>query len=294
MRRRDGGAGAGAVVAGMRLRQLRVQLGDAALAPERQDFAQHEAERAGEEQRGEGEAEPAKAARLRPQTLDDAVDPEAERPARRGRRARVHSSVANVGRQRLRDAGGLRDLDLALAFVERLGRVGDRRGFGAHLGARRLGRGAVVEGDAGVVEPERARAWARFGHAFSLSGPRLLGSAAQFMPALRLEAKEHRRMKVEGACHCGRIAFEAEIDPARVSVCHCADCQTLTGSAFRVAAPTAEANFRLLSGEPKSYLKTTADSGRPRVQAFCADCGSPIYATSPSGENRILGCASAR
>lgn len=96
-------------------------------------------------------------------------------------------------------------------------------------------------------------------------------------------------MKVEGACHCGRIAFEAEIDPARVSVCHCADCQTLTGSAFRVAAPTAEANFRLLSGEPKSYLKTTADSGRPRVQAFCADCGSPIYATSPSGENRIFG-----
>ena len=73
-------------------------------------------------------------------------------------------------------------------------------------------------------------------------------------------------MKVEGACHCGRIAFEAEIDPARVSVCHCADCQTLTGSAFRVAAPTPEANFRLLSGEPKVLPED--DSGqRPAARA---------------------------
>ena len=95
-------------------------------------------------------------------------------------------------------------------------------------------------------------------------------------------------MKVEGGCHCGRITFEAEIDPERVRVCHCADCQTLSGSAFRVSAPTAEANFRLLSGTPKVYVKT-AESGAPRAQAFCADCGTQIYATSPTGENRLLG-----
>jgi hypothetical protein len=28
-------------------------------------------------------------------------------------------------------------------------------------------------------------------------------------------------------------------------------------------------------------VKTTADSGRPRVQAFCPRCGSPIYSTTP-------------
>jgi len=38
-------------------------------------------------------------------------------------------------------------------------------------------------------------------------------------------------MRVDGACHCGAIAFTAEADPARVSVCHCVDCQVLTGSA---------------------------------------------------------------
>jgi hypothetical protein len=36
-----------------------------------------------------------------------------------------------------------------------------------------------------------------------------------------------------------------------------------------------------MSGQPTSYVKTTADSGNPRVQAFCPRCGSPIYSTSP-------------
>jgi hypothetical protein len=40
-------------------------------------------------------------------------------------------------------------------------------------------------------------------------------------------------MKVTGRCHCGQISFEAEVDPATVRVCHCTDCQTLTGTAFR-------------------------------------------------------------
>ena len=95
-------------------------------------------------------------------------------------------------------------------------------------------------------------------------------------------------MKVDGNCHCGRIAFEAEIDPDRVRICHCADCQTLSGAAFRVTAPTEEANFRLLAGEPKRYVKK-AESGATRVQAFCEECGSPIYATSPAGDNRTFG-----
>jgi hypothetical protein len=35
-----------------------------------------------------------------------------------------------------------------------------------------------------------------------------------------------------------------------------------------------------------AYLKTTADSGNPRVQAFCPTCGSPIYSTSPGEHPR--------
>jgi hypothetical protein len=86
-------------------------------------------------------------------------------------------------------------------------------------------------------------------------------------------------MKVTGACHCGAIAFEAEVEPGTVGVCHCADCQKLTGTAFR--ANINARDFKLLRGAPKSYVKT-ADSGNQRVHAFCPDCGTPLYATALS------------
>jgi hypothetical protein len=87
-------------------------------------------------------------------------------------------------------------------------------------------------------------------------------------------------MKIEGACHCGYITIEGEADPEKTTVCHCTDCQSSTGSAFRVNVPVAGTTFKI-SGTPATYLKTTAESGNPRLQAFCPRCGSPIYSTSP-------------
>ena len=87
-------------------------------------------------------------------------------------------------------------------------------------------------------------------------------------------------MKVSGSCHCGAITIEGEADPEKVGICHCTDCQTGTGSAFRVSVPVSGATFKM-SGEPTRYVKTTADSGNPRVQAFCPRCGSPIFSTTP-------------
>ena len=83
-------------------------------------------------------------------------------------------------------------------------------------------------------------------------------------------------MKVHGSCHCGRLSYEAEIDPEQVSLCNCTDCQVLTGSAFRLSVPAARAQFQL-NGQPSIYVKT-ADSGAKRRHAFCPVCGAPIYA----------------
>ena len=55
-------------------------------------------------------------------------------------------------------------------------------------------------------------------------------------------------MKVHGGCHCGAIRFEAEVDPDKTMMCHCADCQALSATAFRVNVPTAAADFHLLQG----------------------------------------------
>jgi hypothetical protein len=87
-------------------------------------------------------------------------------------------------------------------------------------------------------------------------------------------------MRIDGACHCGAITVEGEADAEKVVICHCTDCQTGTGSAFRVSVPVPGATFKI-TGRPSVYLKTTADSGNPRAQAFCPQCGSPIYSTTP-------------
>lgn len=87
-------------------------------------------------------------------------------------------------------------------------------------------------------------------------------------------------MRVTGACHCRNIQFTAEVDASRVVLCHCTDCQTLSGSAFRVNAPAPFGSFSLTCGQPKTYVKV-AESGAKRLQAFCGDCGTPLYSVAP-------------
>ena len=62
-------------------------------------------------------------------------------------------------------------------------------------------------------------------------------------------------MKVDGGCHCGQITFEAEVDPEKTSICHCADCQTLSGGPYRASVAVAPEHFSLLTGELASYVK---------------------------------------
>lgn len=83
-------------------------------------------------------------------------------------------------------------------------------------------------------------------------------------------------MKVDGQCHCGAIRYEAEVETDAITVCHCLDCQRLSGTAFRAGVPAPAAGFRILAGTPRQYVKT-ADSGAKRIHAFCGTCGSPVY-----------------
>lgn len=101
-----------------------------------------------------------------------------------------------------------------------------------------------------------------------------------------------KSMQVNGRCHCGAITYRAELDPEKVALCHCTDCQMLTGSAFRASVPVSRADFELLSGQPKRYIKT-AESGAKRVQAFCPDCGTSVYSSAlidPSTLSLRIGC----
>lgn len=102
-------------------------------------------------------------------------------------------------------------------------------------------------------------------------------------------------MHVDGACHCGAVTFTAEVDPGRVMVCHCTDCQVLSGAPFRavVAAP-----FESLAvkGQTRSYIKV-AQSGNRRAQVFCPECATPLWATAPENPTSViirLGCVRQR
>ena len=95
-------------------------------------------------------------------------------------------------------------------------------------------------------------------------------------------------MKVDGRCHCGSVTFTAEIDPEKVRICHCTDCQNSTGTAYRVNVPAIKGTFRMTGGPVKQYVKTTADSGTKRVQGFCPQCGTPIY-SSPDHNTEVVG-----
>jgi len=93
-------------------------------------------------------------------------------------------------------------------------------------------------------------------------------------------------MKIDGGCHCGYVTYEADVDPEKVMICHCTDCQTLSGSAFRTSVPARAGSFKLRSGDLRIYFKT-AESGRRRAQAFCPECGTQITASPAEAEPKV-------
>tara|TARA_Y100000588_G_scaffold378671_1_gene459570 strand:- start:2388 stop:2765 length:378 start_codon:yes stop_codon:yes gene_type:complete len=84
------------------------------------------------------------------------------------------------------------------------------------------------------------------------------------------------------------IKYTAEIDPQRILICHCTDCQALSGTAFRTVVFTLPDALSFSSVEPKIYVKT-AQSGNKRAQGFCAECGSAIYATTVGDGPKVYG-----
>lgn len=86
-----------------------------------------------------------------------------------------------------------------------------------------------------------------------------------------------REISVNGKCHCGKIEIEAIVNKDEVRACHCTDCQKISGAPLRAIAIAFSDNVKVI-GNPKEYIKT-GDSGNKRIQAFCEDCGTQLFAT---------------
>jgi len=94
-------------------------------------------------------------------------------------------------------------------------------------------------------------------------------------------------MKVDGRCLCGATSWEAEVEPSRVFVCHCEDCQVQSGAPFRSTVITDPSSFRLTAGELRTWNKT-AESGARRTLAFCPTCGTNVYGGPADGEKGFM------
>ena len=121
------------------------------------------------------------------------------------------------------------------------------------------------------------------------------GSAASAIVCCDEPNRRILTMRITGQCHCGAITFTAVIDPKMVIACHCTDCQAFSGAPFRAVLPVPAEEVSLV-GNPKQYVKVAA-SGNRRAQAFCAECGTQLYATEPDIPkilNIRLGCVNER
>jgi len=67
------------------------------------------------------------------------------------------------------------------------------------------------------------------------------------------------RKTLRGSCSCGKVRYELLAKPMCVHCCHCADCQTHTGSAFVLNALIESSAIRLIRGNleivpvPRTY-----------------------------------------
>ncbi|MED5406343.1 MAG: GFA family protein [Pseudomonadota bacterium] len=95
-------------------------------------------------------------------------------------------------------------------------------------------------------------------------------------------------MKIDGGCLCRHITYEAVVDPDKVAICHCTDCQTHSGTAFGVVVGITDGQFHLRSGTLKTFEKI-ADSGTRRALAFCPECGTRIHARTVGEGSSFFG-----
>lgn len=93
--------------------------------------------------------------------------------------------------------------------------------------------------------------------------------------------------RFEGGCACGGLRYQCSSAPVSIVNCHCRDCQRAGGAGYSPTVVMSRAAFRITQGEPKVF-ESSVESGNTARRAFCAACGSPLFASS-SARAEFLG-----
>ena len=83
-------------------------------------------------------------------------------------------------------------------------------------------------------------------------------------------------MALRGGCACGAIPYELRDRPLIVHVCHCRDCQRITGSAFVINNWIEEKCVAASGAAPRSFT-LPGGSGKRHDVLFCDTCGTTVW-----------------
>jgi len=83
-------------------------------------------------------------------------------------------------------------------------------------------------------------------------------------------------LEVRGGCLCGAVRYASNTKPDMVVVCHCANCQKNTGSAFAITFAVPRDAIRITGDTLLTYQDNSGSSGHTFHRSFCSHCGSPL------------------
>ena len=91
---------------------------------------------------------------------------------------------------------------------------------------------------------------------------------------------------VTGSCLCQAVKFECDAQFGAFYLCHCAQCQKISGSAHVANLFTDVQNIRWLTGEEN--VQRYDVPGRSISNAFCGECGTAVPYVSKSGQSLVV------
>tara|TARA_R110001583_G_scaffold10601_2_gene48640 strand:- start:2942 stop:3346 length:405 start_codon:yes stop_codon:yes gene_type:complete len=91
---------------------------------------------------------------------------------------------------------------------------------------------------------------------------------------------------ISGSCLCGEVSFESENNFTHFHLCHCIQCQKVTGSAHASNLFSVPNNIKWLSGFDS--IKRFDVPGRAISSAFCSKCGSGVPYISGTGKTLVI------
>jgi len=77
------------------------------------------------------------------------------------------------------------------------------------------------------------------------------------------------------SCSCGQLTAQVVGEPARISICHCLNCQRRSGSVFATQARFPRERVTM-AGESTTYVRA-GDEGTRAFFHFCPRCGDTVW-----------------